>query len=113
MPPNEETSAAAVTPNNVEEDWVVVEKEDCPRTQSLDDISIHGSTKRFLPNSEEGKALIETSGDGSPPLHKKLRVDEPICDQNTIEVIKKQQQEQMAETVTSPTKVDNGSSLVV
>lgn len=111
VPPNLETSAAAVTSNNVEEDWVVVEKEDCPETQLTDDIPF-ASTKRFHPISGQGNDIIEASDDASP-LQKKLRMDEPTCDQDTIDAIKKQQQEQMAETVTSPTKVDNGSSLVV
>jgi len=110
-PLNEGNSAAAVTSNNVSEDWVMVEKEDCPTIESTENIP-PASTKRLHENSEQGKDMLPGSQDASP-LEKKLRTDEPICDQDTIEAIKKQQQEQMADSGTSPTKVDNGSSLVV
>lgn len=111
MPPNQETSAAAVTSNNVGEDWVMVEKEDCPATESTDNIP-PASTKRLHETSEEENDTMAASGDAFP-LQKKLRTEESTCDQDTIEAIKKQQQEPRAETATSPTKVDNGSSLVV
>ena len=111
MPPNQETSAAAVTSNSVGEDWVMVEKEDCPATESTDTIPFT-STKRLHQISEQENDIMAASGD-VPPLHKKLRTEESTCDQDTIEAIKKQQQEPRAEAATSPPKVDNGSSLVV
>jgi len=108
---NEEKSTVAVTSNNVGEDWVMVEKEDCPAMEPTEKIP-PASTKRLHENAEQEKDTLAGSDDASP-LEKKLRKDEPTCDQDTINAIKKAQQEPRADTGASPTKVDNGSSLVV
>jgi hypothetical protein len=110
VPQNQQISAA-VTSNDVDEDWIMVEKEDCPTTESIDNLP-QVPLKRLLDTSEQGNDTSTTAAAGdAPPLQKKLRTEEATSDQDTIEAIKKQQQEQMAETVTTPT-VDNGSSLV-
>ena len=111
MPLIEEETAAAVTSNSVGDDWVMVQKEDCPVTESTDNIS-PASTKRLHETTEKENDIMATSEDACP-LQKKLRTEEPTCDQSTIDSIKKQQQEPRADTGASPAKVDNGSSLVV
>ena len=100
-----------MTSNSVGDDWVMVQKEDCPVTESIDTIS-PASTKRLHESTEQENDIMAPSEDACP-LQKKLRTDEPACDQDTIEAIKKQQQEPRADTGASPAKVDNGSSLVV
>ena len=107
---SEEKQVAAVTSNNVGEDWVMVEKEECPTIESIDKIP-PAPIKRLHENTDQGNNVI--TSDDAIPLQKKLRPDESICEQSTIDAIKKQQQEQMTDTGASPTKVDNGSSLVV
>ena len=89
----------------------MVQKEDCPAPESTDNIS-PSSTKRLHEASEQGNDTMAASEDAIP-LQKKLRTEESTCDQNTIEAIKKQQQEPRADTGTSPAKVDNGSTLAV
>jgi hypothetical protein len=111
VPLSEEKTAAAVTSNSVGDDWVMVQKEDCPVTESTDTIS-PASTKRLHESTEQENDIMAPSEDACP-LQKKLRTDEPACDQDTIDAIKKQQQEPRADTGASPAKVDNGSSLVV
>ena len=112
MPLSEEKTAAAVTSNSVGDDWVMVQKEDCPITTESTDTISPASTKRLHETTEQKNDIMATSEDACP-LQKKLRTEESTCDQNTIDAIKKQQQEPRADTGTSPTKVDNGSSLVV
>jgi len=107
---SEEKQVAAVTSNSVGEDWVMVEKEECPTIESLDKIP-PAPIKRLHENTDQGNNVI--TSDDAIPLQKKLRTDESNCEQSTIDAIKKQQQEQMTDTGASPKKVDNGSSLVV
>ena len=111
VPQNEVTSAAAVTSNNVEEDWVMVQKEDCPVLESTNNV-LSASTKRLHESTEpENDKTVES--EEAAPLQKKFRTEGSPCDQNTIEAIKKQQQDQSADTGGSPAKIDNGSSVVV
>jgi len=111
VPQNEVTSAAAMTSNSVEEDWVMVQKEDCPSFDSTHN-SLSASTKRLHETTEQDNGKILESEDATP-LQKKLRTETSNCDLNTIEAIKKQQQDSSLETGASPAKVDNGSSVVV
>ena len=106
-PQTEAKSAAAVTSNSVEEDWVMVQKEDCPGADSANNIL---STKRLHETEQENDKVVDS--EEAAPLQKKLRTEASNCDQSTIEAIKKQQQEQSSDTGSSPTKVDNGSSVV-
>jgi len=111
VPQNEVTSAAAVTSNSVEEDWVMVQKEDCPIVDSTNNV-LSASTKRLHESTEiENDKIVES--EEAAPLQKKFRTEESTCDQSTIEAIKKQQQDQSSDTGGSPAKIDNGSSVVV
>ena len=111
MPQNQQISAA-VTSNYVDEDWVFVEKEDCPTTTTPVDHLPQAPLKRLLDTSEKSNDTTITPAAGdAPPLQKKARTEDSTSDQDTIEAIKKQQHEQMAETASTPT-MDNGSSRV-
>merc|ERR1712038_466176 len=110
-PQNEVTSAAAMTSNSAEEDWVMVQKEDCPSFDSTNN-SLSASTKRLHETTEQDNGKILESEEATP-LQKKLRTETSNCDLNTIEAIKKQQQDSSLETGASPAKADNGSSVVV
>ena len=111
MPQNQQISAA-VTSDNVGEDWVFVEKEDCPTTTTPVDHLPQAPLKRLFDTSEKSNDTMITPVAGDdPPLQKKARTEESTSDQDTIEAIKKQQHEQMAETASTPT-MDNGSSRV-
>merc|ERR1712038_56006 len=111
VPQNEVTSAAALTSNSAEEDWVMVQKEDCPSFDSSHN-SLSASTKRLHETTEQDNGKILESEEATP-LQKKLRTETSNCDLNTIEAIKKQQQDSSLETGASPAKADNGSSVVV
>jgi hypothetical protein len=76
------------------------------------DMHLQMIPKRLHETTEKENDIMVSSEDACP-LQKKQRVEESACDQNTIDAIKKQQQEPRADTATSPTKVDNGSSVVV
>ena len=118
MPPSEPTSAAESS-NSVGDEWVMVEKADCPTAESIDNLSHQTTTnKRLLEPSElindiTRDPVVVDSGD-APPLQKKLRTEEAVTtsDQDTIEAIKKQQGQVLEEAVKTSTAVDNGSSLV-
>ena len=105
------TSAATLTSNSAEEDWVMVQKEDCPSFDSSHN-SLSASTKRLHETTEQDNGKILESEEATP-LQKKLRTETSNCDLNTIEAIKKQQQDSSLETGASPAKADNGSSVVV
>merc|ERR1712038_146324 len=111
VPQNEVTSAAALTSNSAEEDWVMVQKEDCPSFDSSHN-SLSASTKRLHETTEQDNGKILESEEATS-LQKKLRTETSNCDLNTIEAIKKQQQDSSLETGASPAKADNGSSVVV
>ena len=100
-----------MTSNSVEEDWVMVQKEDCPNLDSTNNV-LSASTKRLHESTEiENDKIVES--EEAAPLQKKFRTEESTCDQSTIEAIKKQQQDQSSDTGGSPAKIDNGSSVVV
>jgi len=107
----EATSTANVTSNSAEEDWVMVQKEDCSGHDTTNNI-LSASTKRLHETTGQGNDKVVDSEEAAP-LQKKLRTEASNCDQSTIEAIKKQQQEQSSDTGGSPAKVDNGSSVVV
>merc|ERR1712154_674119 len=75
---SEEKQVAAVTSNDVGEDWVMVEKEECPAIESIDKIP-PAPIKRLHENTDQGNNVI--TSDDAIPLQKKLRTDESNCEQ--------------------------------